>query len=397
MRHFAATISLLILPLPICLVAGEPVKWNRIQLDSKFRSEGATAFDVNRDGKIDVLAGELWYEAPDWTPHEIQPVGDHAFDTGYSDCFGCFGHDVDGDQWQDYIVVGFPGKPCYWYRNPHNRNGHWPKHEIWHVANNESPAFADVTGDGNPELILGSGNRLGYLPLPPKSDAERTWEFQPVCPVGNAQENGSVKYYHGLGHGDLDGDGRRDILIPHGWYRNPPTDNSGLWKFHSFALQKPGADRPLKAAHLFTYDLDLDGDQDIVMSSAHDYGIWWFENRGSPDNTEFTYHLIDDSFSQTHALQMADIDGDGDEDFVTGKRFYAHNGHDPGGKDAVVMYWIEVQQTRGEAPTFTMHEIEAGRNTGIGTQFAVHDVSGDGLLDIVLSGKKGVNLLIQTR
>jgi len=401
MHHLAIAVTLLTLAVQFPLIASEPVQWKRIQLDPVFRSEGATAFDVNRDGKIDVVAGELWYEAPDWVAHEIQPVGQYLFDTGYSSCFGCFGYDVDGDQWQDYIVVGFPGQPCHWYQNPQNRNGHWQKHEIWQVANNESPTFADLTDDGTPELILGSDNQLGFLPLPSQEAAKRIWKFRPISTPGNSAENGSATFYHGLGYGDLNGDGRPDVLIPHGWYQNPCPEESGPWKFHPFALKKPialdkpGSDSPLLAAHLFTDDLDLDGDQDIVMSSAHEYGIWWLENLGGEENTEFQYHLIDESFSQTHALQMADIDGDGDDDFVTGKRFFAHNGNDPGGQDAVVMYWVEVQRTRGAPPTFTMHEIEAGRNTGIGTQFTVQDVTGDGLFDIVLANKKGVNLLIQ--
>ena len=133
------------------------------------------------------------------------------------------------------------------------------------------------------------------------------------------------------------------------------------------------------------------------MSSAHTFGVWWFENLGASDNTEFKYHLIDESFSQTHALEFADINGDGHKDLVTGKRFYAHNGRDPGGKDTVVMYWIEVKRQKGSPPKFIPHEIVEGRGTGTGTQFLVKDVNGDGYLDIVLSNKKGVNLQLPTR
>ncbi len=153
----------------------------------------------------------------------------------------------------------------------------------------------------------------------------------------------------------------------------------------------------LAAANMFAYDLDLDGDQDIVMSSAHQHGIWWFENIGGNEEPDFKYHLIDDSFPRTPALQLADVNEDSDLDLITGKRFYAHNGHDPGGKDPVVMYWIEVQRKKNTPPKFIPHEIEAGRDTGIGTQFTVKDFDGDGKVDIVLGNKKGVNVLLQTR
>jgi hypothetical protein len=379
------------------LAPAEEIHWKHLQLDSTFRSEGVATADVNRDGKIDVLVGDLWYEAPDWKIHEIRPIGEHDFTRGYSECFGNFTYDVDGDGWEDQVTIGFPGKPCHWYRNPQGRPGHWQQNEICHTACNESPAFNDVDDDGRPDLILGADTQLGFLTPPTGKDTISKWSFRRVSLTGDPAQNGSGLFYHGLGVGDLNGDGHRDILIPHGWYEAPsaPGGKSGPWKFHSFHLSKNPEDAVLQTAHLLVYDLDLDGDQDIMASSAHNFGIWWFENLGAKNHTKFQYHLIDESFSQTHAMQMADINGDGHQDLITGKRFFAHNGNDPGGKDPVVMAWIEVERTKNSPPIFTVHEISAGRNTGPGTQFEVCDMNNDHRIDIILSNKKGVHLLLQ--
>jgi hypothetical protein len=404
MNHFRPRV-LLTSALLICACVAAPLSaaddsnWERLKLDDVFRSEGVAAADVNHDGKMDVLAGDLWYAAPDWKMHEIRPVGKYEYDKGYSKSFANFAYDVNGDDWADFIVVGFPGAPCHWYENPKNQPGHWKEHVIWHSACNETPLFTDLTGDGKPELILGSlpERQVGYLSLPATDRATEKWTFQAVSEPGEPQKNGSFHYYHGLGVGDVNNDGRRDLMIPHGWYEAPSSPTAEPWTFHPLTLSENGEGNPLPAANLHAEDLDLDGDSDILMSCAHAYGVWWFENVGGNENPQFQYRLIDKSYSQTHALEFIDINGDGQKDLVTGKRFYAHQGHDPGGKDSVVMYWYEIRREKGAPPKFIPHEIVAGRDTGIGTQFLVTDFNTDGAPDIVLSNKKGVNVLLQRR
>lgn len=373
------------------------LKWKRMQLDARFRSEGVAAADVNHDGKTDVLAGDVWYEAPDWKIHEIRPPGDFVAGVGYSNSFCNFAADVNQDGWDDLILIGFPGDPFHWYENPKNQPGHWKAHEIWHSACNESPEFEDLDGDGKLEIVLGSQpeRQMGFLRLPPANKATEKWKFQAVGEPGDPHQNGTFKYYHGIGVTDVNGDGRRDLLIPHGWWEAPEKPTNSPWRFHPLLLAPPGATAALKAANMYCQDFDLDGDQDIVMSSAHAFGVWWFENVGNNSQPDFRYHLIDDSYSQTHALEFVDMNGDGQKDLVTGKRFYAHNGNDPGGRAPVVMYWYEIRRRKGRPPEFIPHEIEAGRDTGVGTQFLVHDMNQDGRPDIVLSNKKGVNVLLQ--
>jgi hypothetical protein len=376
--------------------AGDP-SWTRIQLDPDFRSEGVTAFDVNKDGKLDVVGGEIWYEAPDWTMHEIRTPKKYDGATGYSDSFACFAHDVNADGWTDLICIGFPGIPCHWFENPQNKEGHWKKYEIWHSAANESPQFKDVTGDGKPDLVMSSETEgmYGYLEVPPPEKCQEKWTY---TAVSEQKLPGGIthRYYHGLGVGDVNMDGKMDIVIPHGWWEQPATPGQTPWTFHAHQLSKKAGENPQAGADIHVDDFDLDGDADIVMTSAHLVGVWWFENVGTKSEPKFEPHTIGEEFSQTHALNYIDVNGDGTRDLVTGKRFYAHGPKgdiDPMAE--VVMYWFEVQKTKGAAPKFIPHKIEEGSGTGVGTQFLATDMNGDGKVDLVLSNKKGSNLLLQ--
>jgi len=381
-------------------LTADDVRWERINLDKSFRSEGVAAFDVNHDGKIDVVAGDVWYEAPSWKMHEIRTPGTYIPDKGYSNSFCNFGCDVNGDGWDDLICIGFPGADFNWYENPKNAPGHWKEHLLWHSACNETPNFLDLTGDGKPELILGSQpeDQMGYLPIPAADQVNSKWTFFPVSTPGDPKkqgmDNGSHKFYHGLGVGDFNQDGRNDVIIRDGWWEAPEDRTKTPWTFHPFSMVRTDKTWGTECANIFADDLDGDGDMDLISSSAHAFGVWWWENI---DGKTLRQHVIDKSFSQTHAMWYIDLNGDGVRDIVTGKRFFAHQGHDPGGHDPVVMVWYEVKKTKGAPPQFVRHEIVEGRDTGIGTQFQVADVNGDKLPDIVLSNKKGVNILVQRR
>jgi hypothetical protein len=390
--------SLVVVLLLTCasLLADEDPNWERHKLDAAFRSEGVAAADVNRDGRKDVLAGDVWYAAPDWAMHEVRTPGKFVAGQGYSNSFVNFAYDVNGDGWDDLILIGFPGEPFHWYENPRKQPGHWREHLIWHSACNESPDFEDLNADGKPELILGSQpeSQLGYLTLPAEGEASSKWTFHAVSAPGDPGQNGSHRYYHGVGVGDFDRDGRSDVVIPHGWYRQPDDLAEEAWEFQPWSLSPDGKSNPLPSANIYLDDLDLDGDQDAMASSAHTYGVWWFENVSEGKSPAFKYHVIDETHSQTHALEFVDMNGDGTKDLVTGKRYYAHNGADPGAEEPVMMYWYELRKQQG-GPEFIAHEIVAGRDTGVGTQFQVTDMNGDNRPDIVLSNKKGVNVLLQ--
>lgn len=390
-------------PLPVN--AEDDANWIRIKLDERFRSEGVTAADYNKDGQMDVAAGDVWYQAPanaadyadpsKWAMKEIRMPGEFVAGKGYSNSFANSSWDMNKDGWMDVVIIGFPGDPFSWYQNPGPEGGLWKEHQIWTSICNESPEFEDLNKDGIPEFVFGSQPeaKMGFLSAGENQKAfHAISEASAEAPENKRRglDNGTFKYYHGLGIGDVNGDGHQDVIIPHGWWESPgdiaSTEN---WTFHP--IRADGEPLP-GCANIYTDDLDMDGDADLIFSSAHAFGVWWAENKG---DGEWTLHEIDKSYSQTHAMERVDINGDGQPDYVTGKRFFAHNGRDPGGNDEVVMCWYEVQRSKNKPPEITAHRITAGIGTGIGTQFEVHDMNKDGKPDLVLSNKKGVNVLLQ--
>jgi hypothetical protein len=259
-------------------------------------------------------------------------------------------------------------------RNPDDPDGVWSEYVAVEKTGNESPHYADVDDDGQRELVFIEGRRIAIAR--PGRDATRPWA---VAHLGDPDDPAPA---HGLGVGDVNRDGHVDILVPTGWWQNPGVQDRLPWPFRPATL--------FGEAQLCVSDLDGDGDKDVLGSRAHGYGIAWSEQM--PDG--WRQHAIDSDTSQTHALQLADLNGDGLLDFVTGKRFWAHNGRDPGSFEPAVLVWYE-QRRAGERIQWNRHTIDV--DSGVGLQVRVVDVNGDQLPDIVTSSKKGVHYFEQTR
>ncbi len=399
--------------------------WKKIHLDNHFWSEGANVGDFNHDGKLDVVSGPYWWEGPGFTVrHEYMstqrksPAGTAPFklkkpdgteeavegyegalgkNNAYSDNFFAFTHDFNGDGWDDVIVYGFPGLDAAWHENPKGRKAadgtdHWIRHKVLDVVDNESPTFGDVTGDGKPEIICCSKGFYGYA-SPDWSDTTKPWVFHPISP-----NNKYHKFTHGLGIGDVNGDGKADLLEKSGWWEQPASlAGDPVWAYRPAPFSTTEG-----SSQMHTFDVNADGALDVVTAlAAHNYGLAWYEQlqekntNGAP---KFKQHLImgkkptDNKygvlFSQLHAVDLVDMDGDGLKDIVTGKRFWAHGSHgDADPASPAVLYWFKLTRNADKSIDWIPHLID--NDSGVGTQVVVRDINGDGLPDVVVGNKKG--------
>src|SRR5690606_6802403 len=287
------------------------VSFKKYTLTTDFISEGVAVADVNNDGDTDIIAGARWFEGPDWkNVHDVYPE-DQVFDgtTGYSNSFLNFTIDVDQDGWVDYIRVDFPGQEVWWYQNPGTQGGYWKQHVIAEAAGNESPAFVDIDGDGRNDILCGdptTGEMVWYRCPAKKGDT--TWTRYPTS---GREAPGTAMFSHGLGFGDTHGDGRGDVVIKQGWRAAPagPTEPDGV---------AHPAELGLDCAQMYVTDVNGDGYADVISSSAHRYGMWWYEQGRDPaGRTTWKLREINSDYSQTHALSLVDLDGDGDLDLVS--------------------------------------------------------------------------------
>ncbi len=388
-----STFSFLIMQLlTLCTLTGyaqrnksnHTVQFKKHTISTAFVSEGVAVGDVNNDGKEDILAGNYWWEAPLWKQHllhadTLDPV------PGYRTTFLNFCMDVNNDGWNDLIKFDQPGAACTWYQNPKNKKGLWKSHTILANAGMENPAFVDVDSNGRMDLICNDVTTRQVIWLQsPVAKNDTVWQRHIIS---NDSMIASDRYTHGLGWGDVNKDGRNDVIIKSGWWQSPVNVMAANWTFHPAGL---GAD----CANMFTYDVDEDGDMDIISSSAHQYGIWWHEQIVTATGSiNWVTHEISKLFSQSHCLAFTDVNGDRHPDLVTGKRYLAHeDGHDPGSYEPAVLYWFEY--IPGKNPQWIPHQIDD--NSGIGNSITVKDINGDALSDIIVSNKKGVYFFEQT-
>lgn len=370
-------------------------------------AEGISLLDMNGDGFQDLLSGAYWYQNPgasggEWTRHQFRTVGTHG--EFVSDC-GEWIVDVDHDGLPDLVTTGWIANGLWWYRNPGPAatiaGTQWKAEKIADSFDTEGGAFGDINGDGKPDLALAHYNHSGIL-----------WvDFSKGKPqvhhVGDREQDG-----HGIGIADISGDGKADILTPNGWFEQIDA-NADKWVWHKdWELGDAGFP-------ILGYDVNHDGKLDLIYGQGHGYGLYWLEQAGTPDHHLWIRHTIDESFSQSHALALVDLNGAGTPELVTGKRYRGHSGGDPGSYDPVVVYAYQlptagdIAATRKRAgrstsipdgnagmlisdpaddPIFVRTALSVNGTASIGTQIVAADLDQDGDMDLATAGKLGVHV-----
>jgi hypothetical protein len=395
--------------------APRTLAFRKVALTHQYWADGIHAADFDGDGQPDIVAGPFWYRGPDFRTRYafFEPIP-QVLEKNPTNSMFSFPYDFNGDGHTDILVLGrVLFHEAFWYENPGpaaalQPDSRWKKHFVSRRVFGESPLFGDVDGDGRPELVSISGEtandkikQWGWY-APDRADPAKPWRFHPV--TGKAEFH---HYYHGQGIGDIDGDGRTDLVLNEGWWQQPPPSSppGTLWKKHPFVFS---TDRG--GAQMLVADVNGDGRADVVTAkNAHGWGLSWFEQRRDAAGTisfverrmmgtrdeEKTFGV---AFSQPHALALADLDGDGLPDVVTGKRRWAHGPTGDVEPMATPVNYAFLLRRDPAAPggaRFVPQLIDD--DSGLGTQVTVTDVDRDGVPDVLTASKLGAFLFLTRR
>ncbi len=369
---------------------GKANGWKKHTVNDQSPYEAAGVADFDGDGDLDIFCGDAWYAAPDWVMHKVRDVP-KGTNPQYHEDFADAPLDVNGDERTDIVTCAYFSKKIAWIEQPQDPKLRWTEHLIDTPGSMETGYLVDLFKDGTPVFLPNVGGQVSLYELIAKQPSVQ-WKKTLLSPAGAG---------HGIGHGDVNQDGRIDLITPNGWYEQP-QQRTGEWVYHTdFHLGTASIE-------ILGHDFDGDGDTDIVWGMGHDYGLYCLkQSKNEKGERVWTKEDIDTSFSQVHALHLADFDGDGQSEFATGKRIYAH-ASEKGATDEPCIHiykydrnqsaWIKSVVYRGEpAPAAPLNPEQRDAlkdfrrgSAGTGLQMAVADMDQDGDVDLVTPGKSGL-------
>jgi hypothetical protein len=413
--------------------------FTKIKVDDRFLAESCSIADYNRDGIPDISAGRRWWSGPFGSSGAAE---EHVFRsghdglprtgaeaelyTGVSDDWACYAEDVDRDGFTDIINITCPdvdetmvpnaaarqrSGTAVWYKNPGasvaTTADMWKAYPMHDDVRGEQHGLSDVDGDGLPEIYgacKSCGNpgsnsvTRGFYQIDP-DDATAEWTYHVVTQSYPWPGGG---WLHGFGFGDVNKDGKVDLLERAGVWTNILADRPDTSAHYDVRLYGDLEDPKAGGSHMFSTDVDGDDDMDIITADlAHAWGISWYEQTAAG---EFKKHKfvgtpeedLAASFSQPHALEVVDMDGDGISDVIAGKSYLAHPEglEDPDLRGDPVNYVFKIKRNAG-AVELEPHPIDtSNEKVGIGRQIAVGHIDTDGIMDICIASKLGVHIFL---
>lgn len=357
-------------------------------------AECSSVLDINGDGKLDIAAGRNYYIAPNWTKYSDFRDGAATNGPDVDDNYeGTM--DVNNDGRMDIISSGWMLKQgIYWYENPGKLGEKWKSHTIHEAEGLEGMVLGNLSGRNNKDLLVNYfARRPGRGLIWFEHIDQAPWFKQHTI----GPENVGVS--HGNGIGDINGDGRNDVITASGWFEAPakPTEGS-QWTWHpDYQFQTGGAGLPI-----LVHDANGDGRNDIIMGSAHGYGLVWFEQKMESGKRSFVQHWIETEYPTFHTMELGDLDGDGSPELITGKQLLAHNGGDVGALEPVFVFYYTIRNGRFQRHILTYSHLEPYFTkadgsappphfiVGTGMKLNITDVDNNGKPDVIVACRTGL-------